>query len=256
MNAENAKSKLAYLLFYRRRSDRPLGGKALEEMTERTIRVLNEGELSSDSEVSEFTPSGEVRQLGGSSRNGSSSALVAAGAAHRAGDGGNAVENEYAEQYEPPFSNFDSSEDFFGPSNSTGQEGMNFDDNDYDIGTGSVSDAFNYNDSMWSFDRASNAHLSSQMTAAPPASLYEGDHGNYLDDSASDRAIDGDETSEPDLRLASLTDGAGDFDGAYGPPTPMDITQDIPAPREDDDSDELDVVELRVNDEDDRPHSN
>ncbi|RJE20466.1 ubiquitin carboxyl-terminal hydrolase [Aspergillus sclerotialis] len=254
VDAEDAKSDLAYLLFYRRRSDRPLGGKALEEITESTMRALNEGELSSDSEVS-VSASGEARRLGGSSLNGSSSALVKAGAAHRAGDGGNAVENEYAEQYEPPFSNFDSSEDFFGNSNSTGQEGMNF-DNDYDIGTGSVSDAFNYNDSMWSFDRASNAHLSSQMTAAPPASLYDGDHGNYPDDAASDRAVDGDETSEPEVRLASLTDGAGDFDAAYGPPTPMDITQDIPAPREDDDSDELDVVELRVNDEDDKSHSN
>ena len=215
---------------------------------------LNDREISSDSEAS--TRSGEARRLGGSSLNGSSSALVEAGAARRAGDGGTGVQNEYAEEYEPPFTNFDSDEDFFGNSNSNEQEGMNY-DNNYHVGSESVSDAFSYNDQIWSFDRAPNAHLSSQMTAAPPASLSDGYRGNDLDDAASDRAVDGDEGSEADVHLASLTDAPGDADTDNGPPpTPMDTSPDIPAPREDDESDELDVVELRVNDENDKPHSN
>ncbi|KAL2002392.1 hypothetical protein VTN02DRAFT_60 [Thermoascus thermophilus] len=76
----------AYLLFYRRRSDRPLGGKILEEITESSTRAAADSDSQADSRGQ--SPSGEGRRLGGSSRNGSSSALAGVGAAHQAGVGG------------------------------------------------------------------------------------------------------------------------------------------------------------------------
>lgn len=214
--------------------------------------------MNDDGSVSDSgtgTPnSGEAQQLDGSSRNGSSSALIAAGAAPRADDGGAAAENEnnyYEEQYEPPFQHVNSEDDE--------EEGMHM-DTEYGIASGTISDAFQHDTDYWSFDRASNAHLSSQMTAAPPGSLSDGEYqydndNGLFDDTASDRAVDGDDnsgsasSSVPDLRLASLTDGAGD---SFAPNTPMDTSMaDIPPPLDADDSEELDVVELRVNDDND-----
>lgn len=212
---------------------------------------MNDDGSDSDSE-SGNPNSGKARQLGGSSRNGSSSALIAAGAAHQADDGGAEAEsdsNYYEEEYEAPFQHVNSEDEE--------DEGMHL-DTDYGIASGTISNAFQHDTDMWSFDRASNAHLSSQMTAAPPASLSDGEYGNdngLFDDTASDRAVDGDDnsgsasSSVPDLRLASLTDGAGD---SFAPTTPMDTSMtDIPPPLDADDSEDLDVVELRVNDDDD-----
>jgi hypothetical protein len=77
----------AYLLFYRRRSDHPLGGRVLEEIVESATRsTVPDSDSQTDSRAP--SPSGEGRRLGGSSRNGSSSALAGVGAAHQAGDGG------------------------------------------------------------------------------------------------------------------------------------------------------------------------
>lgn len=135
--------------------------------------------------------------------------------------------------------------DIFG--NTDAQEGMN-NENDYYTGT-SDEYRFSHHDSgMWSFQRAPNAHLSSQMTAAPPVSLSDGDDGDsdLFDDAASDRAVGGGDpgAGDPDLGLASLTDGAAD---SYAPTTPMDTTiENIPPPLDADDSDEMEVVELRV----------
>lgn len=67
----------AYLLFYRRRSDKPLGGPFFEQLLHNTTVRSREA-----------SPSGEGMRLDDSSRNGSSSALPAAEAVHQAGDGG------------------------------------------------------------------------------------------------------------------------------------------------------------------------
>lgn len=81
----------AYLLFYRRRSEHPLGGRILQEITESSTRAMTDSGDSQDESQggsSASAPSGEGRRLGGFSRNGSSSALTGVGAAHQAGDGG------------------------------------------------------------------------------------------------------------------------------------------------------------------------
>lgn len=76
---EAAVDKSAYLLFYRRRQDSPLGGPTLE-------RILEESQREDVPNSREVSPSGEGQRLGDFSHNGSSSA--SADQAHRVGGGG------------------------------------------------------------------------------------------------------------------------------------------------------------------------
>lgn len=85
INPAKVVSTAAYLLFYRRRSDNPLGGKLLQEITEASTRAKSD-DNQEDSHVDSL--SGEGRRIVGSSRNGSTSALAGVGAVHQAGDGG------------------------------------------------------------------------------------------------------------------------------------------------------------------------
>jgi ubiquitin carboxyl-terminal hydrolase 4/11 len=85
INPSKVISTAAYLLFYRRRSETPLGGQLLQEITEASTRADSE-DNQDDSRTG--SPSGEGRRLVDSSRNGSTSALAGVGAVHQAGDGG------------------------------------------------------------------------------------------------------------------------------------------------------------------------
>lgn len=78
---EQVITKSAYLLFYRRRQEAPLGGPLLEE-------VLHEADSEDVNGSRSGSPSGEGQRLGDSSHNGWSSA--SAGQAHHVGDGGSA----------------------------------------------------------------------------------------------------------------------------------------------------------------------
>ncbi|KAI1752363.1 hypothetical protein F4782DRAFT_540347 [Xylaria castorea] len=78
----------AYMLFYRRRSDVPLGGHNLHRVLERFV----------DDEDDEMSGLGEGRRLGeGFSLNGSSSALQGAGVSHLAGNRGSSTASFTAE---------------------------------------------------------------------------------------------------------------------------------------------------------------
>ena len=86
----------AYLLFYRRRSERPLGGPRLEEI----LDASNDAEADSDMPENSRDSSpvtGEGRRLGDSSHSGLSSAF-AVGQAHRVGVGGSAMEEDSQDQ--------------------------------------------------------------------------------------------------------------------------------------------------------------
>ncbi|KAH0556058.1 hypothetical protein GP486_006003, partial [Trichoglossum hirsutum] len=83
---ESAVTAAAYLLFYRRRSDRPLGGPMFEKIFDQQNGEI-ESELSSRAE----SPAGDDLRLGDSSRNGSSSAYQGRGASHLGVDGSNEV---------------------------------------------------------------------------------------------------------------------------------------------------------------------
>ncbi|KAE8147670.1 hypothetical protein BDV25DRAFT_159842 [Aspergillus avenaceus] len=239
----------AYLLFYRRRSERPLGGKILEDITESSTRPASEA--GSPSESRGQSPSGDGRRLGGSSRNGSSSALTGAGAAHQQGDGGSrtGTQAKNGDDASPPgYTNSPTSgEKRIGKEKQL--EGMSFDE--VEFGDGAQSDPFRFpSPPSWSFSRVPDAHGPSQMTTALPGSIS--DDEDLLDDDASNKAVGGGDFSDSDLRLASLADSPGGHGLVY-PGSPMDETpiQDIPPPLEgDDDDDELPVVELRVNDDD------
>ena len=76
----------AYLLFYRRRSEHPLGGPRLQKVVDVPSGHEADSEVQSDSREPS-PPAGEGRRLGGSSHNGSSSAF-APDQARRVGDGG------------------------------------------------------------------------------------------------------------------------------------------------------------------------
>lgn len=253
MDPQKVVTSAAYLLFYRRRSDRPLGGKILEEITESSTRAAADSDSQAESRGE--SPSGEGRRLGGSSRNGSSSALAGVGAAHQAGDGGlravtqvRSVEDD-DDDMPPEYSNgLPSGEQSLGHSNRL--EGMDIEDEEFGGGMHPTPLRFPSAEPPWSFDRATDAHGPSQMTA-PPGSSYDGEDEDLFDDDASNKAVGGGDLSDSDIRLAALTDSP-DEQGAPCPSTPFDDTpiQDIPPPLDVDDDNELPVVELRVNEED------
>ncbi|OJJ47293.1 hypothetical protein ASPZODRAFT_64832, partial [Penicilliopsis zonata CBS 506.65] len=258
----------AYLLFYRRRSERPLGGKVLEEITESSTRPPT-SEADSPAQSRGTSPSGEGKRLGGSSRNGSSSALAGVGAAHQAGGGGlrteiqaktNSSRNEEDDDELPGYSNNPASgEQILAKGSNLTEEGMDFDDdNDFDGGAPLHSSFGLSNDQpMWSFDRLSedadvhHGPLSSQMlvtnhTPSRPGSDddREGEDEDLFDDNASNTAVGGGDLSDSDTRLVGLTDSP-DPGAAFGATS----FEDIPPQLDDDEDEELPVVELRVHDE-------
>ncbi|KAL4875074.1 hypothetical protein BJY04DRAFT_211562 [Aspergillus karnatakaensis] len=240
IDPQNAVTSSAYLLFYRRRSERPLGGKILEEITESSTRP---GSSDSDSGESRGpSPSGEGRRLGGSSRNGSSSALAGVGAVHQSGDGGLRIGTQKSrdEDSPPEYSNNLS----YGERSLGGTEGMNYYEDTYGH-DGLDSTLRPHTPPSWSFSRA-DAHPVLQMTELP-GSISDDD---LLDDTASDKAVGGGDISDSDLRMASFIDSPP-FQGQHYPGTPMEETlPELAPPDADDDDDELPVVELHVADDD------
>ncbi|CRG83397.1 ubiquitin carboxyl-terminal hydrolase 4/11/15 [Talaromyces islandicus] len=156
INPAKAVSTAAYLLFYRRRSEHPLGGKELQEITESSVRADSD-EQEQDSRAG--SPLGEGRRLVDSSRNGSTSALGGVAAAHQAGDGGlragprvKSVEVEASDEDELP----------------AYEQRM-------DIEPSSPAGGFPHDPPAWSFDR-----------------LSEGENHNIdFDDSDSNKAVGG-----------------------------------------------------------------
>ncbi|MCJ1390087.1 CSN-associated deubiquitinating enzyme Ubp12 [Xylographa bjoerkii] len=89
-NAKDVVTSAAYLLFYRRRSVKPLGGPYFEQIIHAANDPPQEDPVSQTPSRAE-SPSvsaGEGKRLDGFSRNGSSSASHGAEAAHQAGSGG------------------------------------------------------------------------------------------------------------------------------------------------------------------------
>ena len=79
----------AYLLFYRRRSSKTLGGPFLAQMIEKAYESSEESQSQPQSRAgSPSAQAGEGKRLDGYSRNGSSSALQGVGAVHQVGGGG------------------------------------------------------------------------------------------------------------------------------------------------------------------------
>lgn len=234
----------------------------MQEVVEAAERSSSVSDDESDRGQS---PSGEGRRLGDSSHNGSSSGLAGAGAARHSGDGGLQTRTQKT-------TDDDDDEELPGYSNNPlsgekrldwlhhGQEGMDFYENNG--GFGGESDSYNplhndYQQPSWSFNRVLQAYgPSSQMTAAPPASISDNDE-LLNDDNDSTKAVSGGDISDSETRLASLADSPG-LQGAPHPGTPMDesyhqipnLDPSLTTNRDDDDEDEdMPVVELQANDE-------
>lgn len=87
-NPNQVVSSAAYLLFYRRRSSTPLGGKFFEDIMHKVHNPQAEVPSGTQSRTeSPSTLAGEGRRLDDSSRNGLSSAFLGAAAGHQAGGG-------------------------------------------------------------------------------------------------------------------------------------------------------------------------
>ncbi|KAL3471949.1 hypothetical protein BJX99DRAFT_13959 [Aspergillus californicus] len=243
IDPQNAVTSSAYLLFYRRRSERPLGGKVLQEIAESSTRPASESD-GDDSRAP--SPSGEGRRLGGSSRNGSSSALAGVGAAHQLGDGGLRIRTQTKtsrdEDNPPNYSN--NPADGERSLDNNRQQGMNYDEDDYLNGD----NAFRApSPNLWSFNRVTDTHGLSQMTTELPGSFSDDD---ILDDDASNKAVGGGDISDSDYRLGSLMDSPP-MQGPVYPGTPMEESTMADLPQLDDE-DDLPVVELHVGDDEER----
>ncbi|KAF9891719.1 CSN-associated deubiquitinating enzyme Ubp12, partial [Aspergillus nanangensis] len=248
-------SSAAYLLFYRRRSERPLGGKVLQDITESSTRP------GSETESRDPSPSGDGRRLGGSSRSGSPSALTGAGAARRSGDGGSRTGTQAKnrnEESSPEYTS-DPSEGEKSLDADETLEGMNLveSENGYGVSSDPFRPSFPDQSPMWSFDRITDTHGPSQMTAAYPGSISEDD--NLLEDDASNKAVGGGDLSDSDLPLSPA--GHAIYPGTpmeemppleiYSNPLRGSRTQlDADQHEDDDDDDDMPVVELRVDDDD------
>ncbi|PGG96817.1 ubiquitin carboxyl-terminal hydrolase 4/11/15 [Blastomyces parvus] len=244
-NPASVVTSAAYLLFYRRRSDVPLGGDYLATVTESAKnREFADSDSQPDSRAR--SPSGEGLRLGGSSRNGSSSALTGAGAIHQSGDGGLRGGIQARDDDSPPeYSEFHHHNHL---------DGMDLEDEGFDPSFGPDLNFSNH--PIWSFDRAVEPYGSSTsgLVPAPANSFYDGDGDDDLDDDASNKAVGGGDISDSESRLAMLKDSE-DQDGMIFDDADLSSStaavRNITQPQDlDDDDDSMPVVELRVPDED------
>jgi ubiquitin carboxyl-terminal hydrolase 4/11/15 len=86
---QEAVTKAAYLLFYRRRSDTPLGPPSLQKIVQKEVDP--DSEEDSETENRSRSPAGNGLRLGGSSRNGSSRAGAAGAGVEALRGGGSAL---------------------------------------------------------------------------------------------------------------------------------------------------------------------
>ena len=245
----------AYLLFYRRRSETHLGGPYLKQLFDKAAGADNESQPTSRA----TSPSGEGKRLGGSSRNGSSSALIAAGAAHRAGDGGLAPQKHYqgasrgdANQQisRGRVSNDDGNEQLpdYSATLPTGHQNITSDPMDVDEGLDDENYHSAYNrQPSWSFDMLGGKPVSQQ--AVMPSGFRSDPEEDLFADDASTRA-EGAGRSSPGM-LSDQDDRLAQFDDTESENVPFmaperrGIRESAPPPSgEDDEDDDLPVIEL------------
>lgn len=220
----------AYLLFYRRRADHPLGGPFFQ-------KLMNNSDPGSESQSASRneSPSGEGKRLDDSSLNGLSSAFTGVGATHQLGDGGlaavgTAVRRTGVDDDLPSYS-----ENFEDQTIRPTLESMEVDD---DEGIAGISMP------TWSFTGISSPHEMQSLSheiIAPPGSDVEED----LFSDESNKAIS--PTSDDGGRLNDFRDDEGTTSGVFGPhrsgSTPV---QDVPPLLEDYDDH---VAEVRLENE-------
>ncbi|KAL8775233.1 MAG: hypothetical protein Q9209_000239 [Squamulea sp. 1 TL-2023] len=224
-NPQNVVSTAAYLLFYRRRSDHPLGGPFLESIMSGAEDSAADSQPTSDT----ASPAGEGKRLDDFSRNGSSSALRGVGAAHQAGGGGGGriVRRTGVDDDLPSYPGIEAPEATL--------ESMDLDEGIADIyaplnpmspyGSGGIHQS-------WSFSQLENNENQLQIVRAPAAS----------ENNSEENLFDGDSTkaatspsSEAGDRLAEFADDEGTTSGAFGPTSRGDTPLQVGPPLLNDD---------------------
>ena len=273
--SESVVTSAAYLLFYRRRSEHPLGGPVLEQIVEDANAPPADSSSQPNSRDSSPSGTGEGRRLDGSSHNGSSSAYNVVDQARPVG-GGSGLEDtlqQHGRQLQGP----GVSQGVASPRRTNGQYDelpgyshelpvgeqsirleMDVDDEDEAV---DISNTYGphplpwVDDPMWSFQHVPGGRPApSQITAAPPASLdFHQDEEEDLfadadNDHGSTKAAGGDGSStgalsEEDDRMKDLTD----TEEPINDPLLRGSRESAPPPLTvgDDDEDQLPVVELR-----------
>ncbi|KAL9001471.1 MAG: hypothetical protein Q9169_000046 [Polycauliona sp. 2 TL-2023] len=216
-NPQNVVSSAAYLLFYRRRSDCPLGGPFFESLMSGAEESAGGSQPTSDT----ASPAGEGKRLDGSSRNGSSSALHGVGAAHQTGGGGDGVtvKRTGVDDELPSY-----------PGN--GSQEATLESMDVDEGIAGIYAPLNpvspYGSTgihqSWSFSRLENHESEFQVVRAPAASENNSDEGLFDGDSTKAETSPSSEVGD---RLADFADDEGTTSGAFGPTaredTPLEV---------------------------------
>ncbi|KZF21658.1 UCH-domain-containing protein [Xylona heveae TC161] len=253
-NPESVVTPAAYLLFYRRRSDKALGGPFFEQILE---EAYQEPESPSSSRPESPAPqgAGDGRQLDDSSRSGLSSALAGAGAAHQNQNSNGMNENQQTSAIQLRSGNGETSlahqkqnNENQPPSYShqlpAGEqtlEAMDMDDeglggSSYGTAPDGSSGYNSYggphymsNQPAWSFES-----IGHEPTAAPPASDDGGEEDLF--DGGSDRAANGssDGFSDAGNRMQDFADDEGVLGGFDSTPQRRSLTStpvdDLPTP--------------------------
>ncbi|KAI4198856.1 MAG: hypothetical protein LQ350_005005 [Teloschistes chrysophthalmus] len=213
-----AVTSAAYLLFYRRRSEQPLGGPFFE----RIMNGSDESAAESDANADSAFPPGEGKRLDGSSHNGSSSALRGVGAAHQVGGGGDAltarrtgVDDDLPSYPGQEMELDEGVADIYGPLSHIGQSPIH---------------------ESWSFSRLPNEQEQLQVIRAPAASEDGGEDGGSenLFDGESTKAASSPPSEDAD-RLAEFADDEGTTSGAFGPAIRSDTPLQVEPPLLNDD---------------------
>ncbi|KAL8918260.1 MAG: hypothetical protein Q9172_005494 [Xanthocarpia lactea] len=206
-NPQNVVSSAAYLLFYRRRSEQPLGGPFFEAIMNGAEEVAAESQPTSDA----ASPAGEGKRLDGSSRNGSSSALRGVGAAHQAGGGGDGptAKRTGVDDELPSYPGNEGQEATL--------ESMDLDEGIADLyaplhpispyGSGAIHQS-------WSFSQLEKDEKQFRVVRVPAASETNSDENLFEEDSTKAATSPSSEVGD---RLADFADDEGTTSGAFGP---------------------------------------
>ena len=279
-NTQQVVTPAAYLLFYRRREDHPLGGPILREILEVAETAADSEDAQQHGSREPSPPSGEGRRLGDSSHNGSSSAFRA-GQAHRVGDGGSAITKTVTtrgmtgvlledgsplksveltsndDEELPAYSSADMSQHF------TRNMGEGF-EHDEGIDTSMDSGPVYGPPAPWHDSAGWDFAKLKQPRASPDPDMQDEDLFQEHDDTESTKVEGGDDSGarspvdwpasddEIDSHVRELTD---DFNGpsrglreSAPPPDGMDIDEKVPVfmvpPTTFDDDEDLEVAEL------------
>ncbi|KAL8655805.1 MAG: hypothetical protein Q9226_002899 [Calogaya cf. arnoldii] len=221
-NPQNVVSNAAYLLFYRRRSDHPLGGSFFESIMSGAEESTGDSQPTSDT----ASPAGEGKRLDGSSRNGSSSALRGVGVAHQAGGGGDelTVRRTGVDDELPSYPGKDAQDGTL--------ESMDLDEGIADIyaplnppspfGSGGIHQS-------WSFSQLENNESRFQVVRAPAVSENNSDENLFEGEGDSTKAATS-PSSEVGDRLADFADDEGTTSGAFGPTVRGDTPLQVEPP--------------------------